>query len=69
MSKIFGSFTSLSSCSVSRVAHDCLAAFGIDVREVVAAVAALDVLAAVVLDVESGDDALDGVLTPGALSG
>ena len=32
-----------------------------DVREVVAAVVALDVLAAVVLDVESGDDALDGV--------
>ena len=41
----------------------------IDVREVVAAVVALDVLAAVVLDVGSGDDALDGVLTPGALSG
>ena len=41
----------------------------IDVREVVAAVVALDVLAAVFLDVGSGDDALDGVLTPGALSG
>ena len=41
----------------------------IDVREVVAAVVALDVLAAVVLDVESADDALDGVLTPGALNG
>ena len=42
----------------------------IDVREVVAAVVALDVLAAAVLDdVGSADDALDGVLTPGALSG
>ena len=37
----------------------------IDVRKVVA----LDVLAAVVLDVGSTDDALDGVLTTGALSG
>ena len=41
----------------------------IDVREVVVAVVALDVFAAVVLDVGSTDDALDGVLTPGALSG
>ena len=41
----------------------------IDVREVVAAFVALNVLAAVVLDVGSGDDALDGILTPGDLSG
>ena len=41
----------------------------IDVREVVAAFVALDVLAAVVLDVGSADDALDGVMTPGALRG
>ena len=41
----------------------------IDVREEVVAVVTLDVLAAVVLDVGSMDDALDGVLRPGALSG